>query len=68
MIIIEDELHETHTYKSSSLRAQPEHRSTSASIVSRRREGEEGRDVIADGPSTDHGEISAGTQPHDRLA
>jgi len=59
-IVIEDELHETHTYKLNKFT-----RSNSGTCINQRpivSAGEKVQkgDVIADGPSTDHGEISLG--------
>ena len=60
MIIIEDELHETHTYKL--IKFARSNQSTCINqrpIVSAGERVKKG-DVIADGPSTDHGEIALG--------
>ena len=60
MIIIEDELHETHTYKL--IKFARSNQSTCINqrpIVSAGEKIKKG-DVIADGPSTDHGEIALG--------
>ncbi len=59
-IVVEDELHETHTYKLNKFA-----RSNSGTCINQRpivSAGEKVKkgDVIADGPSTDHGEISLG--------
>ncbi len=59
-IVIEDELHETHTYKLNKFA-----RSNSGTCINQRpivSAGEKVKkgDVIADGPSTDHGEIALG--------
>ena len=60
MIVIEDELHETHTYKL--IKFARSNQSTCINqrpIVSAGERVKKG-DVIADGPSTDHGEIALG--------
>ena len=60
MIVIEDELHETHTYKL--IKFARSNQSTCINqrpIVSAGEKIKKG-DVIADGPSTDHGEIALG--------
>ena len=59
-IVIEDELHETHTYKLTKFA-----RSNQSTCINQRPIVSAGEkvskgDVIADGPSTDHGEIGLG--------